>query len=639
MKQEKISVIVPCYNVENYVSKCLDSLINQTYKNLEIICVEDCATDNTLKILKEYTKKDSRIKLIKNKKNSGLSFSRNVGINNANGAYLGFIDSDDYVDKNFYENLYKSLKKENAEIAVCDMKVVYEDSKQEVINKCYNGDKFNLINVVNNGLAASACNKLFKKELFNDYLFEVGKVNEDIAVVIPALVHAKKISYAAGSFYYYIQRGGSIQNSGFSDKRFDIFYGVDTTLERIKDSKKYNELKDALIYNQIIVLLIYVLPKEKNKNRREELLKKYNELSQKYKIRQNRYFWQFLNSCGTKHKIYYKMLFKFVCEGQYKLANSLISIFDILYNIKHKTVIENDIDLDRVIDMAKYQKSLNNNDIKISVVVPNYNYARFMYQRLYSILRQNYKIYELIILDDKSSDDSIKVIDQIVSKIKKYVNVKTIYNEKNSGSAFKQWKRGFEEATGDYVWIAEADDYCQSNLISNLVKPIKNNDNIMISYCDTAFIDTFGNISMKSINNEIDIQKTNHWKNNYVNNGLDEIYRYSFLNNTIANVSSCIIKNGDYSKFLRAAGKYKQAGDWLLYVEIMALGDIAYNHKALNYYRLHGNNVSSTMNHQKHLDELNKLYNYYAEKYILTKEHKKLIKERIKFLKKAWKLK
>ena len=639
MKQDKISVIVPCYNVEKYVSKCLDSLINQTYENLEIICVEDSSTDNTLKILKDYSKKDKRIKIVKNKQNSGLSFSRNEGIKNATGAYLGFIDSDDYVDLNFYEVLYTSLKKNKADISVCDMKVVYEQTKTEVISKCYDGEEFNLLNVVNSGLAASACNKLFKKEIFDKYLFEVGKVNEDIAVVIPAMVNCKNISYAKDVYYYYIQRSGSIQNSEFSDKRFDIFYGVDVTLKRIAKAKDYNKLKDAIVFNQIIVILIYIIPKIKNRKRRREVLKRFNELSSKYKIRRNIYFWRFLENCGKKHRYYYKTLFKAVCEGQYHFATNLISLYHFFKFLLKKAVIEPGIDTDSVVEAAIKQSKMRNPKIKVSVVVPNYNYARFMNQRLYSILNQNYKIHELIILDDKSKDDSVKVINNIVKKINKYVNVKTIFNEENSGSAFKQWKKGFDNATGDYVWIAEADDYCEKELLSKLVKPIKANNNITISYCDTAFIDVDGNVTVKSINAEIDIQKTDHWKKNYVNNGLDEIDKYSFLNNTIANVSSCIIKNGDYTKVLKEAGKYRQAGDWLLYVDIIALGDIAYNKNVYNYYRLHGNNVSATMKHQKHLDELIRLYDYYSKKYNLTQEHKKLINKRIKFLKKAWKLK
>ena len=639
MINDKISIIVPCYNVEKYVSKCLDSLINQTYKNIEIILVEDCSKDNTFNILNDYIKKDSRIKLIKNKKNSGLSYSRNVGIKHATGNYLGFIDSDDYVSKEFYEKLIKTIFDEKASIAISDIKVVYENNKTETISKCYSGNEFNLINVVNNGLAASACNKLFKKEIFDNYLFAEGKINEDIAVVIPAMANVDKIAYAENVYYYYVQRENSIQNSSFSDKRFDIFYGVDTTLERIKNHKDYNILKDAIVFNQIIVLLIYVISKEKSFKRRKYILKKFNQLSKKYSIRKNIFFWKFLEDCGTKHRIYYKALFKLNCTGHYFFSNILIELYKFLSKVYKKSVIKNDIGLNDVIQLAKYQSSLKEEDIKLSVIIPNYNYARFMYQRIYSILAQKYKIHELIILDDKSTDNSIEIIDEIVSKIKKYINVKVVYNDVNSGSAFKQWKKGFENATGDYVWIAEADDFCENNLIKNLMKPIKKNSNIVISYSDTAFINAEGNVIIKSIRSEIDTQKTNHWNHNYINNGMDEIKEYSFLNNTIANVSSCIIKNGNYSECLKAAGKYKQAGDWLFYMEVMAKGDIAYNHNPLNYYRLHGNNVSSVMNHQKHLDELQSLYDYYIERFKLNSDHKKKIKNRIKFLKKAWGLK
>lgn len=633
---KKISVIVPVYNTEKYLDKCLDSLLNQTYKNLEIIVVEDCSTDKSRKALQKYSK-NKKIKIVFNDQNKGLSFSRNIGLKNATGDYIGYIDSDDYVDLDFYEKLMDSIVQYKSEIAICDMKVVYEDKNVELVSKCCNFDDFNVVNVINNGLAASACNKLFKKELISKYPFAEGKVNEDIAVIIPALVNSKKISYA-NTYYYYVQRGGSIQNSGFSDKRFDIFYGVKITLERIKKSKYYDEIKDVLVYNQLIVLLLYVVPKETNFKRRQKILKQFNELSLEYKIRQNHYYWDFLKACGKKHKLYYRLLFKLNCNKLYFLSNLLISLYQFAYKFKKNSVIKDNITLDDLIEKAKFQYNLVKPSVKISVIVPNYNYEKFMEQRIYSILNQNYKIYELIILDDCSKDNSIDKINKIVNAIKDYVNVKTIYNDKNSGSAFKQWKKGMEVATGDYVWIAEADDYCEKNLISTLVKPIEHDKNIMISYSDTAFIDVFGTIILKSIKPEIDIQKSEHWNKSYVNNGIDEIKNYSFLNCTIANVSSCIIKNGNYEEYLKMSGEYKQAGDWLFYVNLISNGDIAYTDKVLNYYRVHGNNVSSTMNHQKHIDEINKIHKFYIEKFNLEDVHKQKMKERIEFLKDVWHL-
>ena len=113
----KISIIVPVYNVEKYLERCLDSLINQTLKDIEIICINDGSTDNSSEILKEYAKKDSRIIII-NQNNQGISVARNNGMNKAKGKYIGFVDSDDWVDLDFFEKLYKAAEKHNAQIAV-----------------------------------------------------------------------------------------------------------------------------------------------------------------------------------------------------------------------------------------------------------------------------------------------------------------------------------------------------------------------------------------------------------------------------------------------------------------------------------------------------------------------------------------
>lgn len=193
-------------------------------------------------------------------------------------------------------------------------------------------------------------------------------------------------------------------------------------------------------------------------------------------------------------------------------------------------------------------------------------------------------------------------------------------------------------ATGDYIWIAEADDYCEKNLLKELIKPIKQDKNIIISYADTAFIDTAGNIILNSIKPEIDIQKTGHWDKSYINDGVEEIKKYSYLNCTIANVSSCIIKKGEYIKKINESKKYRQAGDWLFYVNIMRCGKISYSNKILNYYRVHGNNVSSTMNKKAHIEEINSIYNYYIKEFNLNAEHKNKMKKRVDYLKKVWKV-
>lgn len=639
MKDDLISVIIPCYNSEKYIEACIDSILNQTYPYLEIIIIEDCSTDKTREKLKKYEKFDN-VKIIYNKENHGLSYNRNIGMEHSTGKFIGFIDSDDYVDKTYYSTMIKAIKKNNSDVCVCDIMTVYSDTGERIINKAYDTTKDGL-GYINTGLSASSCNKLFKREIILKNKFAVGKVNEDLAVILPILANTNKIAYAEGIYYYYIQHESSIQNSSFSDKRFDIIDGVDLTLQRIKNCKNYDKIKDAIIFNQIIVLLIYVIPKEKNIFKRTTFIRKFSKLTKKYKIRRNIYFWNFLEKCSIKHKIYYKALFKLTCNHLNFCASLLILFYDIILSlkkIKNKSVIKNCNDK-QIIRYAINQSKMKSSNIKISVVVPNYNYSKFLCERLCSILNQKIKLHEIIILDDKSTDNSTEIIDKYKNMIKDYVNIKTVYNKENSGTPFKQWKKGFDLATGDYVWIAEADDYCNENLLKELVKPIiKGKKNIMISYADTAFINRDGEIILKTIKPEIDIQKTGHWNNSYINDGINEIKKFSFLNNTIANVSSCLIKNNDYEEYLNEACKYRQAGDWIFYVYVMSMGNISFSNKIYNYYRVHGNNVSSTMNQKKHINEIKSIYKTINKKFNIDKKNKKLQSDRIDYLAKCWKV-
>lgn len=632
--KEKISIIVCVYNTEKYIEKCIDSILNQTYKNIELVIVNDCSVDNSISIIKEKQKSDKRIVLIDNKENKGLSYSRNIALEKSTGDYIGYIDSDDYIAEDYYEKLLKALKKENADISICDMKLVYEYNNTFTKIKCGGPKKTDFINC---GLAASACNKLFKRKIIKQYKFSEGKVNEDLAVVLPLIINCNKVAYEENVVYNYVQRDNSIQNSKISDKRFDIFYGVDLTLERIKNVKNYKEYEDIIVFQQLISLFLYVFTNEKNFFKRIKWFKKYSKLIKKYDAPNNYYFKQLLDESGKKHKIYYSLLVKLIDLRLCILSSILVQIYNILKFFLIKKVIPDNIDLATLERLAKKQKKQKEN-IKISVIIPNYNYESFLLQRLYSILNQEEKIYEIIILDDFSTDNSRKLIEKICNKLNKYLNIKYVFNKNNSGSAFKQWEKGFNEANGEYVWICEADDYCDKHFLKNVTKPIKANKNIIISYSDTAFIDKDGNIIIKTIVPEIDIMKTGHWNENYINNGINEVKDYSFLNCTIANVSSAIIKKDNYKKEFELSGHYKQAGDWLFYTNIMRKGEIAYINKSLNYYRLHGNNVSSVTKKEAHIKEIKSIYKYELENYELNKDATKKMDERIKFLEKVWEL-
>lgn len=635
---KKISVIVAVYNTEEYLDRCLESLLNQTYKNMELVIVEDCSTDSSRKLLKKY-KENENIKIFYNKENRGLSYSRNYGLKKSTGDFIGYIDSDDYVEPDYYEKLMRSIKDNKSDIAICDIKLVDEQTNKIQRCKCYTND-FDVCSVVNNGFAASACNKLFKRKNIEKYPFAEGKVNEDIAVVIPTVIQAKKISYA-DTCYFYVQRGGSIQNSKFSDKRFDIFDGVKTTLERIKNEQDYEFYKNAIVYNQLILLLMFAIPKERNFIKRYKFLKKFNELSKDYKITKNTNYLEYLENSKRINQIYYKNLVSLNEKKIILLDNVWISFYKTLRFLKHKKnkKLIPKIDIQSIEKAAKKQKKLTEESIKISVVVPNYNYSNYLYQRVYSILNQNYKIHELIILDDASKDNSLFYIKQIEQKISEFVNVKVVVNDINSGNAFSQWQKGINLATGDYVWVAEADDYAKKNFLNEVVSPLKKNNNIVISYADTGFIDSNGYITKNSLVDQIDILKTNHWNASYVNKGISEINCYSYLNCTIPNVSGTIIKKGNYDEIFESAKKFHQSGDWFTYLNILNLGDISFINKTLNYYRVHGNNISQTFDKKAHILEIQRIYKFVKEKYGIDDEQQIQMYNRIKFLCKVWSVK
>lgn len=644
-----ISIIIPCYNIENYIEKCIESIENQTYKDIEIIAVDDCSKDGTIVKLKELQERYSNLQVYQNDKNRGAAYSRNFAMKKAKGEYIGFVDSDDYITDDYYEKLMETAEKEKADLVATDIEIVYENnSNAPILSRACLGEvtKFNL---VNNGLAASPCNKIIKKELIEKYPFLEGKINEDVASILPAIVKAKKVAYVQGIKYFYVQRNNSVQNEEVTTKRLEMFDSINTCFERIKDDKDFKKYQSAILYQQVLLLYMVIIPKQKDYEKRQELLDIFMEKQEKYNLYKNKHIKHFIKEQPKKERRFYKDMAKCLKRKETTIANEIIEnkdkmnktkekMKDVIRKLTKRTVIRRYIEVEDLEKLAKKQSKKQQGDIKISVVIPNYNYENFLLPRIYSILNQTEKIHELIILDDCSKDNSRKLIDEIVEKIAPYIKVQKVYNQENSGCAFKQWKKGFALATGNYVWIAEADDCCDKTLLKNIIKPIKQDKNIYISYADTAFINAWDKIILPTIKPEIDIRKTNHWESDFVDNGLEEIKNYTFLNCIIANVSSCIIKKDNYDDIFEKIIEYKQAGDWLFYVSVMKKGDIAFCNKPLNYYRLHGNNVTSVTKKQKHFDEIVRIHGEIRNMIEMTPWHEDEIQKRYDFLKRVWDL-
>ena len=231
--QPLISIIVPVYKVENYLDRCVQSLVDQTWSNLEIILVDDGSPDNCGAMCDAWAARDNRIKVI-HKENGGLSDARNAGMAIASGTYMGFVDSDDYISSDMYQLLYDRMAADGSDIAACGVELVYEDGRPSgrltssgscILNK---NEAMEAV-LRESWLKQPVWYKLYKTELIRDMLFPAGKYHEDVYWTWQAVARAEKVSVFDTPCYFYVQRSGSIMGEGYSLKRLDA---LEAELER-----------------------------------------------------------------------------------------------------------------------------------------------------------------------------------------------------------------------------------------------------------------------------------------------------------------------------------------------------------------------------------------------------------------------
>jgi len=241
-----ISVIIPVYNVEKYLEKCILSVMNQSFRDLEIILVDDGSSDSSGDICDNYAKKDTRIKVI-HKENGGLSDARNTGTSQATGKYLIYIDSDDYIDTDMLKILYEDITKNDVDMAVCGIYDVYEGVKRSQCSEkeqfvCSYIEAFRLM-LIGQKIKVSICNSLLKREILSSVRFVVGKHYEDVYFRTDLLPLIKKVSINTMSLYYYIHRSASITTGKFNKSSWDIIKAYERNLKVVE--KNYPELRDV----------------------------------------------------------------------------------------------------------------------------------------------------------------------------------------------------------------------------------------------------------------------------------------------------------------------------------------------------------------------------------------------------------
>lgn len=289
---KKISVVVPIYNTEKYLKRCIDSILNQSYTDFEVLLINDGSTDKSAQICEEYALKDKRVKVI-NKQNGGLSSARNVGIDNAQYDYICFVDSDDWLDTDLFSHCINILKENDCDIIdyqcvfTNEYKIVcQEDYKTKVIK-----NKEILREYLDYGQTGKApfsmCRKLYKTYLFEGIRCPLGKVNEDIATNYKVLMKCKKIIKSNKVGYYYFQEGDSITRGSFKKRDLNLLDACRelitlTEEENYKDIRKLAEIKYYRSYFSLLTkMALYgidddvINKKEIIKNFTKELRKKY----------------------------------------------------------------------------------------------------------------------------------------------------------------------------------------------------------------------------------------------------------------------------------------------------------------------------------------------------------------------------
>src|SRR5690625_786495 len=278
----EISIIVPVYNLERYLPKCIDSILAQTFTNFELILVNDESTDASGEICEKYASIDHRIKVI-HKKNGGVASSRNAGLEVAKGQYIGFVDKDDYINEYMFETLYNNAKTYSSDIVVCDYLNTYEDDPQDIkaftvdyrIQHYNNIEALNQLYTTNNVTFVVPWNKLYRRCLFENIKYKVGSINDDETVIHDLLYYSDKVTYIQTGLYYYLQRKGSQMdlNIPFDIRRFDLVYAKKMREIFFKKKKEQDLHQKALTDYMESFFWNYYIAKDNLKDMDKELKK------------------------------------------------------------------------------------------------------------------------------------------------------------------------------------------------------------------------------------------------------------------------------------------------------------------------------------------------------------------------------
>lgn len=310
-----VSVIVPVYKVEKYLDRCVESIVNQSYQNLEIILVDDGSPDNCPAICDRWAKQDKRVRVV-HKKNGGLSDARNIGMEIASGNYIGFVDSDDWIAPEMYERLLSIMKIEQSDIAACSVEMVWEDGSPSRlltvrVNSTLEKGEAEKELLEETKLKHPVWYKLYRKEVIDGVLFEKGKYHEDVFWSYQAIGNANKVSVIDYVGYYYWQRKGSIMGQNYTLKRLDA---MEAYCRRYEYMKEYFPKLEVAARKAVLSNCIYhgqMVMQSMSKDEQKKAFLYLEQIKQDYRVT-----WKECSDMKLSHKIWMGLgqrLLKTVC--------------------------------------------------------------------------------------------------------------------------------------------------------------------------------------------------------------------------------------------------------------------------------------------------------------------------------------
>lgn len=445
---EKISVIVPVYNVRKEIENCIESILNQSFKNLEIILVDDGSTDGSGKICDRYAKKDDRV-IVFHKENGGVSSARNVGLKAATGNYIGFVDSDDWIEATMYEELYDMMEKGFANLSISGIYVnnwpEYTEEKkgrlsqERAIKLCLG------LTEEKPCLMSGICNKLFQKEILNGlYLDETLYIGEDMLFLIQAIQRSKRINYTTKSLYHYIQRNTSAIHT-ISRKHLSDIISHEEVLKILKGNSELTELVTRRMCNNCINLLLNCAEQKIWDKKMILYLQKYVKKSPIYSYRQ-----------GTLLKKIYERLICLSYTSYFVFGNARNILTTIIWGggkrekieqckiyiqellkyrylfskfYSEKITVSTEEAYKTLAEFYNHKKEMAQPEVtekketkQLSIIIPIYNCDSYLDECLKSILTQYMPfLYEVLLIDDGSTDNSKEIAQKYESENVHYI--------------------------------------------------------------------------------------------------------------------------------------------------------------------------------------------------------------------------